>query len=92
MVPKTLDEVVDALLENADFEATGSVSKARAVMTAAHRYFILAPKNAADQGSQLAINGAEVSAMLQRARQVVSENATTRGSVRFLTASEGFRR
>ena len=92
MAAKTLDEVIDDLLNNADFEELESLSKAQKFITAATRYFILAPSSASEAGSSMAINPPQVENLLQRARQVVAEQATSRGSVRFLATAEGFRR
>lgn len=91
----TYDEVVDALLNNADFEESGSVSKARAFITAATRYFILQPASASDQNSSMAMGLTQIQDLMARATAFVrTANATTAATsqVRYLTAAEGFRR
>lgn len=94
-MPATLDEVTDALIENADFEEVNSLSKAKAFISAANRYFILQPASASDQGSSLSMGFAQVQTLLARAQSWVkaSSSATAADSrVRFLSAGEGFRR
>lgn len=87
----TIDEVIDALLDNADFEASNSVSKAQLFITAATRYFILVPSSQSDQGSSMAISTATIENLLNRARIFVAANRTPSGAVRFLSVSGGFR-
>lgn len=94
-MPSTIDEIYDALDTNADFEETGSVTKAKAFITAATRYLVLSPNSQSDQGSSLTINAAQIEALLQRARAFVAASSSSSAStskVRFLSASEGFRR
>ncbi len=90
--PPTLDKVVDELLENADFEEVESVSKARAYVSWANRYFILSPQSQSDGASSLAINAEQIDADRKRAREFIREQTGASGSVRFLTTSSGFRR
>lgn len=90
----TIDEVIDALLDNADFEESDSLTKARTFITAANRYFILTPANQADQGSSMAMGLTQIQALLNRATAFVKNSAATsvqNSSVRFLSVSEGFR-
>lgn len=91
----SINEILDALSDNADFEETQSVTKARAFITAATRYLVLSPQSQSDQGSSLTMNSAQVESLMQRARAFIasvgaSSSATSR--VRFLSAGEGFRR
>lgn len=91
----TIDEVFDALLDNADFEEVGSVTKAKAFETAAVRYLFYAPQGMSDQGSSLTQSVQQIENLLNRARSYIKENATATASttsVRFLSAAEGFRR
>ena len=91
----TIDTVIDNLLDNADFEETASVTKARAFITAATQFLILSPQSQSDQGSSLTMSVAQIENLLKRARGYVEKNATDSASgtrVRFLTAAEGFRR
>ena len=82
----TLDEVIDSLLDNADFEETGSASKARTFITAANRYFILQPQSASDQSSSLSMGLPQVQALMQRAQAYVSANSA---SVTFVNVNTG---
>lgn len=84
----TYDEVVDALLDNADFEETGSVSKARAFITAATRFFILSPASSSDQGSSMAMGLPQIQNLMVRAQAYVAVNATG-ARVRFLSVNTG---
>lgn len=87
----TIDEVIDTLLDNADFEAAQSVSKAQSLVTAAVRYFILVPQSQSDQGSSMAISTTTVENLMKRAQAFVAANRTPVGAVRFLSVTEGFR-
>jgi hypothetical protein len=92
MPAPTIDEVIDTLLDNADFESAQSVSKAASFVTAATQYFILTPQSQSDQGSSMAISATQIENLLNRARAFVSANRTNSGSaVRFLSVSGGFR-
>ncbi len=87
----TIDEVIDALLENADFEQSTSVSKAQAFETAAVRYFILTPQSQSDQGSSMAISSTQIENLLNRARNFIAVNRTPSSNVKFISVREGFR-
>lgn len=87
----TIDEVIDTLLDNADFEQSTSVSKAQAFITAAVRYFILTPQSQSDQGSSMAISATQIENLLNRARNFVAVNRVPTSNVKFLSVSEGFR-
>lgn len=87
----TIDEVIDALLDNADFEENNSVSKASLFVTAAKRFFILTPQNQSDQGSSMAISAAQIENLMLRAQSFVAANRTSAGTVRHLVVSENFR-
>ena len=82
------------LLSNLDYEETGSVSKAKAVVSAARAWLVLRPNTASDQGSSLSLNVAQVEAMVKDARRYVNANAAkssiTTGT-RFMSINEGFR-
>lgn len=94
MAEGTLQDLRDALWDNADFEEVGSVTKAKAYITAATRWLALEPASQSDQGSSLAFAPAQVERIMQRARAFVAANnnssASTSG-VRFLSAGQGFR-
>ena len=87
----TIDEVIDTLLDNADFEQSTSVFKAQAFITAAVRYFILTPQSQSDQGSSMSISTQQIENLLNRARNFVAINRTPTSCVKFISVSEGFR-
>jgi hypothetical protein len=87
----TIDEVLELLDANADFEAAQSVSKAQAFLTATTKYLFLVPQSQSDQGSSLAISPATVENLANRARNFIAANRTPSSTVRFLSVSEGFR-
>ena len=90
----TNDEVIDALLNNADFEASNSVAKARAFVTAANQFFILTPASQSDQGSSLSMGHAEMRNLLTAARAFINQadtNSAATSRVRFLSARTGWR-
>jgi len=89
----TLNEIIDSLLDNADFEEASSLVKAKAFVTAAKRYLILCPASAADLGSSQAINAIQVHDLLRRAQAFVAAIGGESGSsVRYLGFSSGSRR
>jgi hypothetical protein len=92
MAAATIDEVIDSLIDNADFEEVASVAKASAFVTAANRFFILSPESQADQGSMMRISAQQIENLLRRAQQFVAVNSGGAPRVRFFSASEGFRR
>jgi len=83
------------LLEYADFEEVGSVSRAKLFATAAKRWLILRAESASNQSSSLSIGKAFVQDMLKRAQDFIADNEqTVTGStpgVRFLGAGGYFR-
>jgi hypothetical protein len=76
----TLTEVQDALIENADFEEVASVTKAKAFITAAKRYFILAPNSSSKEGASLSLNIQQVENLMRRAQDYVRANDTANNS------------
>ena len=90
----TIDEILDALSDNADFEEVGSVARARSFITAARRFLSL-PSSQSDQGSSLGYTPQVVQQEMALARQYVAANqdpTSATSQVRFLSAAEGFRR
>ena len=90
----TIDEILDALSDNADFEEVGSVARARSFITAARRFLSL-PSSQSDQGSSLGYTPQVVQQEMAIARQYVAANQTPTAAtsqVHFLSAAEGFRR
>lgn len=72
----TFDQVADAYLDNADFEESGSVAKAKAFVTACVRLLVLLPSSASDQGSSQAFDQKEIQANKQRAQAFIAANAS----------------
>lgn len=72
----TLSEIQEALLENADFEEVASVTKAKAFITAAKRWFILAPNSSSKEGVSLSLNSQQIENLMKRAQEFVSLNDT----------------
>lgn len=94
-MPTTIDVVIDALTDNADFAATSDVTKAKAFVTAAIQYLVLSPASQSDQGTSLSIAPETIRALMNKAQQLIdSEGSSTAETsrVRFLSASRGFRR
>lgn len=89
----SLDQILDDVLEYADFEEVGSASRAKSFVTAAKRYLLISPNTQSDQGSSLTISADQIQNLLRRAEQYVDRNSRNSGAgVRFLSAAEGFRR
>jgi hypothetical protein len=88
----TIADVEADLLANADFEEVGSVSKAKAFVTAAKRWLIMRPNTAAHQGNSLSLNADIVKEMMDRAQNFIAVNNTgASGNVLFLGVN-GFTR
>lgn len=90
-MPFTIDEVIDELLDNADFEEVSSTSKANSFISAAKRFFILSPEQQAHQGSMMRMSVQQIERLMTRAQQFVDVNSGRGSRVRFLSAREGFR-
>ena len=85
-----------ALLLNLDYEEVGSVTKAKAVVSAARAWMILRPESAAAQAESMTIGKQFVSDILESARRYIAANnsSATNSSntgTRFLSVNEGFR-
>lgn len=91
MAIPTLSEIVDSLLENADFEEEGSVTKAKAYAIAAKRYLSIAPQSQSDQGSSMSMDTAQIRAMLTRAQLFIESNKSDGSRVRFFGFSSDYR-
>lgn len=70
-----LDELKSALWDNADFKEAGSVSKARAYITAATRVLSLVPENSSTREGQLGFNMVEIRRRLESAEAFVSSSS-----------------
>lgn len=86
----TLAEIETDLLDYADFEESGSVSRARSFATAAKRWLILRADSAASQSQSMSIGKQFVENMLTRANAYIAKN-TAGGQVRFLHVGGTFR-
>lgn len=75
----TLTEIQDELIDNADFEEVASVSKAKAFITAAKRWFILAPNSSSQGNASLSLNTQQVENLMKRAQAFVQANDSTDG-------------
>ena len=91
MPAPTIDDVIDALLDNADFEESISVSKAQAFATAAKRFLILSPQSQSDQGSSLTMSPATIENLMHRALEFIAANRVPSSVVRFLSVGGDFR-
>jgi len=90
----TVTQILDDLSDYSDFEEVGSVARAKTFITACRRFLAL-PASQSDQGSSLGYTPQLIANELEFARRYVAANDTSSSaasSVRFLSASEGFRR
>lgn len=90
----TIAEIETDLLDYADFEEVGSVSRARSFITAAKRWLILRADSASSNSQSMSIGKAFVENLLNRATAYVSANDTTSsvgGRTRFLHVGSSFR-
>lgn len=88
----TIEQIEQTLLDNADFEEAGSVSKAKSFVTSAKRWLILRPNSAASAGNSLTLNSAQVEAMMHRAQEFIAANDTTGSSRTRFLGMDGFTR
>lgn len=95
MTAPTVEEILDAIAEFADYEEENSVSRARSYITACRRFLAL-PSTSSDQGSSMGYTPQAIQAELDYARRWAAANDTsssrTGANVRFLSAQDGFRR
>ena len=70
----TLAQIQTALIDNADFEEVKSVVKAKAFITAAKRWFVLAPQSASKEGASLSLNSQQIQLLMLRAQEFVRAN------------------
>ncbi len=87
----TIDEILDSLITNADFEESLSVTKAQLFSTSAKRFLILSPQSQSDQGSSLTMSPATIENLMHRAQEFIAANRVPSSVVRFLSVSNGFR-
>ena len=86
----TLADIEADLLDYADVEQVGSVSRAQSFVTAANRWLMLKADSASNQSSSMTIGKNYVSDMLKRAQAFVTANSSS-GSVSFLQPGSFFR-
>ena len=87
---RTIEQIIEAMQDNADFEEVESLVKAKAFVTAAREYLVVAPNSASDQGSSLTINAAQIEGQLRRAQAYVAAKSPGKGT-RFLGFDSSFR-
>jgi len=86
----TPDEILDAFTDNADYEETQSLAKARAFVTACIRLIGVIPQSQSDQGSSIAYSTAQVQALMQRAQNWIAANQRIAGGrVAFFSVNSG---
>lgn len=94
MAAPTVSELLEAIGDYADYEELASVSRARIYLTACRRFLAL-PSSQSDQGSAMGYTPQVIQQELEFVRRWIAQNDTSSrggGSVRFLSAGEGFRR
>jgi hypothetical protein len=87
----TLSEIEAEMSLYADYDAVGSVSRARLYVVACRRWIQLIAGSASNQGSSLSRNVAEVRDMMKQAEEYISVNANSGSRVRFASFERGFR-
>ena len=94
MAVATLDAILESLNDYSDYEEVGSVARARSYVTAARRFLQL-PSTSSEQGSSMGYTPQVIQQEIATARAFIDANTSTSSggsAVRFLSASEGFRR
>ena len=85
-------DIESDLLDYADFEEVGSVSRAQSFITAAKRWLILRADSASSQSQSMTIGKSYVENMMTRATAFVARNASNgTGQTRFLHVGEFYR-
>lgn len=89
----TVTEITDLLEAALDYEETGSVTKAKSVITYASQLILKRPQSSGHGGSSAAYDVASLNQIKNDARLYVKANSTTNASpsVRFLGPSSSFR-
>lgn len=92
MTTYDIETVAQTILANSDFEETGSLSKAKAFVTAVTRWMILSPESSSNQSSSLSWSKQQINVLLQSARAYIAANDSSNGtSVRHLGVSQDFK-
>lgn len=95
MATQTVEEILDAINEYADYEEVASVSRAKSYVTACRRFLQL-PSSQSYQGSSMGYTPQLIQAEMDVARRWIAANDTSSSNagagVRFLSARDGFRR
>lgn len=90
-----IDAVIEALVDNADWQETNSVAKARLFVTAAKRFLILSPQSSQQPGGfQMTMSVQQIKQMLDEASSFVTSQGSANdggASVRILGVRHGFR-
>lgn len=94
MAVQTVDEILDALNDYSDYEQVGSVDRAQSYITAARRFLSL-PSSQSFTNSSMSMSPQFIETQIDTARAFIQANqpdSSGTAKVRFLSASEGFRR
>lgn len=89
MATPDIATVEQTLLDNADYDVTSSVTKARAFVTAARQWLILSPQSSSNQSSSMSWDTATIRDMMAGANSFIAINAAS--SVRNLSVGSGWR-
>lgn len=86
----TYATAITAYLDNADFEESQSLTKAKAFVTACVQLSVLMPSSASSQGQSQSIDTAQIAANKDRALNYIAANSQG-ASVRFVSFYGDFR-
>ena len=85
MAAPTEAEVLEALIEYADYESADSIERARLFQTAARRWQLMRPVSSGDAGSTMAWDAAATASAIERVNAFIAAKLTATGRVRHLT-------
>lgn len=86
----TIPELIDALEDALDYEESGSLSKAKTVVTIVNKLIVRRPQASSRDGSSISYDANQLRQLRDEARAYV--NAKSRGgAVRFLGPTQSFR-
>ncbi len=88
----SLSTITDAILDNRDYAASNSLTKAKLFESAVVGYLFAQPQQATDQGASLMMDMGSARQELARVRAWISSKSTTNASVRYMGFSSGTRR
>lgn len=91
----SIDDIIAALLDNADWQSDNNIAKAKLFVAAAKKFFILSPQSSTSPGGfQMSMSVQQIKQLHDEASSFIvsnSESASGGASVTIMGARHGFR-